>query len=843
MQKINLPNKIFSYNIFLFFVFALLFLILTSSSVFAFTEEFNTPSLDEVTWKTYLNAGEVNIDSGVIKLSAGDTTTFPFIYSQVNLIPSSGDFSIKFKMKYNRVTGKGTGLVLSTILPINGASDTSLSSPLFSQRHFLEVWQDSSLGFFFAYSGDCYNQSCSLGKVLVYQKGKTNLDYDYHDIEFQYSNNRYSIFLDEIKVFTSNTTEVRPTILWLGNYTLQPSSYWTEFEIDYIKISPFPEIIPTPTPTPTPLNPLVLLPGLGGSWNHENMILGIEKPQSEWFMTPGIKVYDGLIETLKNAGYKTDGENKNLFVFNYNWTKPVVSVAEDLKNYIQNVVKPSSEEKIDLVGHSLGGLVARAYVQNNQDNPVDQLLTLGSPHKGIPSIYYLWEGGNLNKSLSGWQRIGAGLLLHLRKPGFSTDMETIRTVAPSLKDLLPTFNYLKESSQEKSLNQMSQKNDWLIGLNSSLPNHLINVANNLVGLLPNSTTKWIIVNNRDWLENILGLWPDGKPTNEEYAHGDQAVLAESAALTGAKIFNLENINHTDLVTSITGQQKIMEVLNLSPSSISTLSANINYEHSLVFQIASPATLSIIGPNGNPAGYGNGKLIIVPDAQEGEYQINLTGTSEGEYNLYIGQILSNKDLWTTTSGLIDNGEKIDYRINFDPSSPKEDPVIDQTGESYLKSGQNKLLELKNYLAQQNIPKPTKRTLLSHLNHSIRLLNKGKVENSIISLYRLRHQLKEQGSPYLKNKIQEIIEDLEESYVIVKTNKGEIYRQDRLTRELKLATKNFQRMEVKLKALAEQGKAKPDYGILYSLALEKLNQAKSSTSFEAHINALGAKFLSQ
>jgi len=637
--------------------------------------------------------------------------------------------------------------------------------------------------------------------------------------------------------------------------TTNGSGVWQYTFLEVIPTpTPTPTLAPTPTPTliPTPLQPLILLPGLGASWNHENMILGIDKPQSEWYMTPGIKVYDGLIETLKNAGYKTEGEDKNLFVFNYNWTKPVSSISDDLKNYIQNVVKPSLDTKIYLVGHSLGGLVARTYVQNNQDNPIDQLLTLGSPHKGIPSIYYLWEGGNLNKALPGWQRIGAGLLVHLKKSGFSTTMETIRSVVPGLKDLLPTFNYLKQDSQEKSLNQMSQKNNWLIGLNNSLPNHLILIVNNFVGLLPNSTTRWIIVNNRDWLETLLGLWADGKPINEEFGNGDQTVLAESGFLDGATITNLENINHTDLVTSITGQQKIMEVLNLAPSSISTLSANINYEPALVFQVASPATLSIADTGGNPVGYGDGKLMIVPNAQSGEYQINLTGTSEGEYNLYIGQILSNKDLWTTISGSINNGGEIGYRINFNPSSPKEDPIIDQTGESHLKSAQNKLLELKDYIAQQNIPKPTKRTLLSHLNHSIRLLNKGKVEDSIISLYRLRHQLNlwsisgklnEQDNRYLKNKIQEIINDLEQVYIIIVTNKGGTYSPTKLVQEINLAQRDFNRMENKLKSLINQGKAKPDYGILYSLALEKLNQAKSSQSYEAHITALGPRFLSQ
>ena len=866
MQRMKLSKNIFFRDIFFSFVFSLLFLILIVSPVSAFTEEFNGSSLDEATWGAYLNAGETNIDSGIIKLSAEDTTTFPFVYSKTNLIPSSGDFSVKFKMKYNRVTGKGTGFVLSTILPINGLRDTPLSDPLFSQRHFLEVWQDSSLGFFFAYSGDCYNnQSCSLGKVLVYQKGKTNLDYDYHDIEFQYSDNRYSIFLDEIKVFTSNPTETRPTIVWFGNYTLQPSGYWSDFEIDYIKIfppsslptptpsptptpTPTPSPTPTPTPTPTPLQPVVLLPGLGGSWNHENMILGIDKPQSEWYMTPGIKVYDGLIETFKNAGYKTEGDDKNLFVFNYNWTKPVASSADDLENYIQNIVQPLPNEKIDLVGHSLGGLVARTYVQNNQDNPVDQLLTLGSPLKGIPSIYYPWEGGDLSKSLPSWQRIGASLLLHLRKPGFSTNMEAIRTVIPALKDLLPTFNYLKENSQEKPLNQMLQKNDWLIDLNNSLPNHLIPITNNLVGLLSNSTMRWINISNPSWLDKLLGLWIDGKPNSDEYADGDQTVLVESASLVGANVINLENIGHQELVTSKEGQQKIIEVLGLNPSSISTISNNLNYESALVFQIASPATLEIFDGNGNSVGQGDGRLMIIPNAQEGEYQAKLTGTTEGQYTLYVGQIAQNNDFWATVSGSINEDSSIAYFINFNPSSPLENPFIDQTGETYLQTAKKQITDLKNEISQQNFHPfhPwIKRLILARLNHLESSLDKNKIEKSIISLYQLRFTFNfwPDKSLYFKNKTQEIIENLEEVYIISETNKGKTYNQHRLKTEISLAQKMFGLMENRLQKFSKKGKTNSELGALYLLAQEKLNKAKSSTSFEAHINVLGVKFLSQ
>jgi photosystem II stability/assembly factor-like uncharacterized protein/pimeloyl-ACP methyl ester carboxylesterase len=637
--------------------------------------------------------------------------------------------------------------------------------------------------------------------------------------------------------------------------TTNGSGVW-QYTLSEIIPTPKPTLIPTPTPTPTPtplpLQPIILLPGLGGSWNHENMVLGIEKPQSEWYMTPGIKIYDGLIETLKNAGYKTNDEDKNLFVFNYNWTKPVNSISEDLKLYIENVVKPDPNEEIDLIGHSLGGLIARTYIQNNQENPIDQLITLGSPLKGIPSLYYPWEGGDLGKSLPGWQKIGAGLMLHLRKSGFSTTMEAIRTIIPSLKDMLPTFNYLKENSQEKLLNQMSQKNDWLIELNNFLPSYLTSATNNLIGILSNSTIRWINIGNRNWIEKILGIWPDGKPISDELASGDQAVLAESAFLEGAAVNNLEDLGHQELITSEVGQQKIMEVLNLNPSSISDLSNNLDYHSSLVFQIASPATINIIDPNGNPAGEGDGKLMIIANPLPGEYQINLNGISSGSYKLYIGQIFENQDFWTTIPGLINEGDNLSYKINFNPSSLLKNPLIDRTGEIYLQMAKSQIFDLKNEINQQSLHPLIKRLILLQLNKAEFWINKNKIEKSIYSLYRLRFilsvwqntsKLEENKSVYLKNKIQDIIVNLEEAYIISETKKGKIYNQHHLRAEIVLAQKMFNKLGSKIQKLSEEGVTNPDLGTLYLLAQKKLNEARNSTSYRSHINNLGIRFLSQ
>jgi hypothetical protein len=105
------------------------------------------------------------------------------------------------------------------------------------------------------------------------------------------------------------------------------------------------------------------------------------------------------------------------------------------------------------------------------------------------------------------------------------------------------------------------------------------------------------------------------------------------------------------------------------------------------------------------------------------------------------------------------------------------------------------------------------------------------------------LDENKACYFKNKTQEIIDNFEEVYIISETNKGKNYNQHHLKTEISLAQKTFEMMENRLKKLANQGGVNPSYGALYLLAQEKLNEAKNSTSYHSHINALGARFLSQ
>jgi pimeloyl-ACP methyl ester carboxylesterase len=633
-------------------------------------------------------------------------------------------------------------------------------------------------------------------------------------------------------------------------------SRWRIGIAEFIGNLPTPILTPTPTsspsptssPTPTPLPPLVFLPGLGSSWNFENLFLGIEKPPSEWKLLPGPgeRVYNSLLQTFKNAGYQDSTPQKNLFLFTYNWTKPVSQITEDLKSFIQTTVQPKPDQKIILVGHSLGGLTSRTYVQNNPENPVGKLLTLGSPHQGAVQVYYAWEGGDL-RFMNILERIAVGLLLNFRRQGFATDKETVRAIAPVLKDLLPTFNYLKQNGSEIPYQTMKEKNNWLIDLNTDLSSPLFTNFTTLLSNIPQSTPRWINVRPRNWLDEVLNLWPDGKPLGEAILDtGDKTVLSLSAQINGARVVELSGLNHREIIQTQAGQEKIMEILDLHPTAIST-SEDIS-EPVLVFLIASPATIEIFDSQGNPVGEGDERLKIITAAAAGNYQIKITGTGNGSYHLYVGQLTQAGDFWSEISGQITRGENQLRQINFQPTSPSENPFLDENGAIFNQSAQQKIKELKEYISNK-VPSPKIKILLLNKTDSVlHQLKNGKIQQAISSLYELHFSVsrlqKQQKLPSdltqnLKNQIEKIIADLEQVYI--KTNPSP-YPPKKLREEIRSAENFFRKMEEKLKNLQSQNKATASDGALYLLAQEKLTKTKSENSQEAHIYALGVRYLS-
>ncbi|MGC4114578.1 MAG: alpha/beta fold hydrolase [Myxococcales bacterium] len=72
-----------------------------------------------------------------------------------------------------------------------------------------------------------------------------------------------------------------------------------------------------------------------------------------------------------------------MYGFNYNWLLTIEPCADSLNRFVDQVLAETGATKVDLVCHSLGGLVARTMLANGGAAKVRSVATLGSPHFGV----------------------------------------------------------------------------------------------------------------------------------------------------------------------------------------------------------------------------------------------------------------------------------------------------------------------------------------------------------------------------------------------------------------------------------------------------------------------------
>lgn len=86
---------------------------------------------------------------------------------------------------------------------------------------------------------------------------------------------------------------------------------------------------------------------------------------------------------LRRAGFRT------VDTLNYNpFTHGVPELAEQLAAHVDEVLGACEAHRVHLVGHSLGGLVARYYIQMlGGADKVANCVTLGTPHQGTYAAY------------------------------------------------------------------------------------------------------------------------------------------------------------------------------------------------------------------------------------------------------------------------------------------------------------------------------------------------------------------------------------------------------------------------------------------------------------------------
>jgi pimeloyl-ACP methyl ester carboxylesterase len=443
-------------------------------------------------------------------------------------------------------------------------------------------------------------------------------------------------------------------------------------------------------------DPVIIIPGIMGSApkNSKNSPLVLD---------PIMHTYKNLAASFLKNGYTA---NVNYFEFPYEWRNENAVTAEKLAQKIEEVRNESKISKVDLVAHSMGGLIARHYIESsNYDEDIDQLITLGTPHRGSPEAYLKWEAGegfftildSIAKKLFQIEAFHSG---HFYLKDY------IQEEVKSVGELLPIYDYLFKISDDrmKEYPYDYPKNTFLENLNKEENVSKLSKVKfyNIVGDTGKDETisKFRVV---DSFED--GMWIHGMPENFykpyeekgiEYVRGDRTVPLSSASVDYAdKTEKLEH-SHSDLPTKAQ-RYVISELTGMDYADCEYVSTSSRIRNLLTFGVFSPIDIQIISPDGKWAGKNiqnlktaeipgafysghdtENEFLTVPNPENGEYQIITEGTGNGEFKIEIAKISENEngeafEISSEISGVAQEGitETIDINLQEDKILTEEE----------------------------------------------------------------------------------------------------------------------------------------------------------------------------
>jgi pimeloyl-ACP methyl ester carboxylesterase len=112
-------------------------------------------------------------------------------------------------------------------------------------------------------------------------------------------------------------------------------------------------------------------------------------------------LFKGFFDNLEANGYTLDNyddvhnEGENLFCFTYDWRKNNTNNAELLSAFIDSVMTWTGAASVNLIGHSMGGIVSKQCINLFDKSRIDKMVFIGTPHLGAPEILTVLLTGKL----------------------------------------------------------------------------------------------------------------------------------------------------------------------------------------------------------------------------------------------------------------------------------------------------------------------------------------------------------------------------------------------------------------------------------------------------------------
>ncbi|MCX6723171.1 MAG: hypothetical protein NT094_03880, partial [Candidatus Staskawiczbacteria bacterium] len=387
---------------------------------------------------------------------------------------------------------------------------------------------------------------------------------------------------------------------------------------------------------------------------------------------------DGLINEFEGQGYV---ENESLFTFPYDWRYGVSGKYSDgktnsdlLAQKIQAIMTQTGADKVDVIAHSMGGLITKQYVMNNPtDNHIGKAIFVGVPNTGAPkAVKALVQGDNFGISFG---PVGLN----------DQELKKIAQNMPAIYDLLPSQQYYNTAGSfvskidigygigeptEKDLNYqdfssyLAEKNTNAQAILNAQTLHTESFDNfdmrasgvdlySIDGCKTGTMANFLEVKYKDILGNYHTEYD-----NIKLKTGDGTVPMLSSTnlpIDQNKKYYALSSNHSKLLSADGSRQ---EIVNLIAGSSLPVSSNLITQDisqcqltGKIIEIFSPVDIVVTDQSGNKMGLANGnvinnipnasyevmgehKFLYLPQDNGQTYNINLQGTGEGIFTIKV-----------------------------------------------------------------------------------------------------------------------------------------------------------------------------------------------------------------
>ncbi len=361
-----------------------------------------------------------------------------------------------------------------------------------------------------------------------------------------------------------------------------------------------------------------------------------------------INIFNDLETVLVNNNYKIAHD---LFYFPYDWRLNLDNSKDLLRAKIEDIKSQTGAQKVDIIAHSMGGLLVDDYINSYGKSSIDKLIFVGTPHLGAPkSARVLLEGDNVGIPWLNQDRI-----------------KEVVSNSSAAYELLPGSSYFSNS-------QGYIKKSGTVGFLSYQDSNLFLLSNNL-------SSKSMAMANVFWAKNLENTDFSGidvyniagcstateagylfKSDNSSIdkigrTSGDGTVPLGSSDYINIPPnhkFYLKNAAHSQMPSQADVRSAIASILASQPfiptGNLKNDSSQCNFKgKQLVWK--SPVDVHVYDQNNNHSGpiqYGlensipgadyqiidGHKFIFLPTDQGQQYRIEGTGTASGSFDLTI-----------------------------------------------------------------------------------------------------------------------------------------------------------------------------------------------------------------